>query len=92
MLGHVVWPHPKWNKQTKPDLLLSATHKRMRGILHLAFDATKAATDAAPFALYCSVLDPHPPYFTNQTWLAHVDDDALDATINATRWQTVDER
>ena len=39
-----------------------------------------------PFALYCSVLDPHPPYVTNATWLAKIDDDALDATINASRW------
>eukprot|EP00040_Diaphanoeca_grandis_P010099 m.51727 g.51727 ORF g.51727 m.51727 type:complete len:575 (+) comp21492_c0_seq1:126-1850(+) len=43
-----------------------------------------------PFALYCSILDPHPPYFTNATWLAHIDDDALDATINATRWQPLE--
>ena len=45
-------------------------------------DATRT-----PWALYCSVVDPHPPYFTNATWLAHIDDAALDVTINATRWQ-----
>ena len=45
---------------------------------------------ALPFALYCSVLDPHPPYFTNATWLAKIDDNALDATINASRWQPLE--
>lgn len=45
------------------------------------------AAPVQPFALYCSVIDPHPPYFTNATWLAHIDDAALDVTINATRWQ-----
>lgn len=40
-----------------------------------------------PFALYCSVLDPHPPYYTNATWLKQVDETALDESINATRWQ-----
>ena len=49
-----------------------------------------AAGAAPPFALYCSVLDPHPPYFTNATWLAQIDDAALDATINATRWQPLE--
>ena len=48
---------------------------------------TAAAGGEQPFALYCSVLDPHPPYFTNSTWLSQIDDAALDATINATRWQ-----
>jgi len=42
---------------------------------------------AKPFALYCSILNPHPPYFTNATWLRQLDEAALDATINATRWQ-----
>lgn len=52
--------------------------------------APAAPAASAPFALYCSVLDPHPPYFTNATWLAQIDDDALDATINATRWQPIE--
>lgn len=43
-----------------------------------------------PWALYCSVCDPHPPYFTNATWLDHIDEDALDVTINATRWQPLE--
>jgi hypothetical protein len=41
----------------------------------------------APFALYCSVLDPHPPYWTNSSWIDQIDTAALDVTINATRWQ-----
>ena len=50
-------------------------------------DSTAGDASANPWALYCSVIDPHPPYFTNATWLAQIDDAALDATINATRWQ-----
>jgi arylsulfatase A-like enzyme len=33
------------------------------------------------------VIDPHPPYYTNATWLAKLDQAQLNATINATRWQ-----
>lgn len=45
---------------------------------------------AKPWALYCSICDPHPPYFTNATWLDHIDEHALDVTINATRWQPLE--
>ena len=48
------------------------------------------AAPAKPFALYCSVLNPHPPYFSNATWIDHIDNAALDATIAATRWQPVE--
>ena len=34
-----------------------------------------------------SVIDPHPPYYTNATWISKLNQAQLNATIDATRWQ-----
>eukprot|EP00947_MAST-08B_sp_MAST-8B-sp1_P005624 g5624.t1 len=36
-----------------------------------------------PFALYCSVVDPHPPYWSNATWMRNVNRTALNATLRS---------
>jgi len=34
-----------------------------------------------PFFMWLGLLDPHPPYQTNSTWLAHVNESAVDAPV-----------
>ena len=46
-------------------------------------DSTKAT--APPFFLYCSVVNPHPPYTSNATWEAYVDRDALATSLTRTK-------
>eukprot|EP00039_Didymoeca_costata_P024854 m.11737 g.11737 ORF g.11737 m.11737 type:complete len:567 (+) comp4511_c0_seq1:3-1703(+) len=41
----------------------------------------KAVIDDTPFFLYCSVLNPHPPYFSNATFEAYVNQTALNISI-----------
>eukprot|EP00051_Salpingoeca_urceolata_P010478 m.128037 g.128037 ORF g.128037 m.128037 type:complete len:661 (+) comp16724_c3_seq2:61-2043(+) len=36
-----------------------------------------------PFLLYCSVVDPHPPYYSNTTWFEFVNQTALNESIAA---------
>jgi len=49
----------------------------------------RSGNNTQPFFLYCSVLDPHPPYFTNATWLSQVNDIVLNQTLANSRWQPV---
>lgn len=37
------------------------------------------------FFLYCSVVNPHPPYRSNATWEAYVNRDALSASLARTK-------
>jgi hypothetical protein len=45
---------------------------------------TTSKSDAAtePFFLWLGVLDPHPPYNTNKTWLDHLNASNIDAPLN----------
>ena len=48
-------------------------------------DQTFTQSAAPPFLLYCSVVNPHPPYTSNATWEAYVDRDELAASLSKTK-------
>lgn len=47
-------------------------------------DPATTGAGAPPFFLYCSVVNPHPPYTSNATWEAFVERDQLAASLAAT--------
>eukprot|EP01084_Bolivina_argentea_P249237 417132_1 len=44
--------------------------------------ANRDIIDRKPFLLYCSMINPHPPYWTNKTWTQYLNYTALNKTFN----------
>ena len=70
-----------WSSTTSNDADPYAHDSRVTDdvIGWLEANAGGDASDAPPFFLWMGLLDPHPPYDTNATWLAHLNASNIDA-------------
>eukprot|EP01084_Bolivina_argentea_P249238 417133_1 len=45
-------------------------------------DNYSKTNESEPFLLYCSMVNPHPPYWSNQTWFKYLNETALNKTYH----------